>query len=214
MGELILLRHGETEWSAAGRHTGRTDVPLTARGEEQAAALAHALAQRKIHAVFTSPAQRAARTAKLAGLDGAAPDPGLWEWDYGGYEGRTTAQIQARRPGWYLWRDGVIPGDAEHPGETVDQVGERADAVLARVRPLLDAGDRAAGAARGDVAHDRGDVVLVAHGHVLRVLAARWLGLEPAGGRLLRLDTGTYSALGTEHGHPVVTGWNIPPVQP
>lgn len=213
MGELILLRHGETEWSAAGRHTGRTDVPLTARGEAQAAALAPALARRKIHAVFTSPAQRAVRTAKLAGLDGAIQDPDLWEWDYGGYEGRTTAQIRAQRPGWYLWRDGVIPGAAQHPGETLDRVGERVDAVLDRVRPLIDAGDRGAGAADPGVTHDRGDVALVAHGHVLRVLAARWLGLAPAGGRLLRLDNGTYSTLGTEHGYPVVTGWNIPPVQ-
>jgi broad specificity phosphatase PhoE len=214
MGELILLRHGETEWSAAGRHTGRTDVPLTPRGEAQAAALARVFAQRKIQAVFTSPAERAVRTAKLAGLDGASQDPGLWEWDYGGYEGRTSAQIRAQRPGWYLWRDGVIPGDAEHPGETVDQVGRRADAVLARVRPRIDAGDRAPGAADRGVAPDRGDVVLVAHGHILRVLAARWLGLEPAGGRLLRLDTGTYSTLGTEHDHPVITGWNIPPMDP
>jgi broad specificity phosphatase PhoE len=213
MGELILLRHGETEWSAAGRHTGHTDVPLTARGEAQAAALARTFAQRKVCAVFTSPAQRAVRTAKLAGLDGATPDPGLWEWDYGGYDGRTTAEIRAQRPGWYLWRDGVIPGDAEHPGETVDQVGERVDAVLDRVCPLLGASDRAGGgAAGGGAAHDPGDVVLVAHGHVLRVLAARWLGLEPAGGRLLRLDTGTYSTLGTEHGYPVITRWNIPPV--
>jgi broad specificity phosphatase PhoE len=213
MGELILLRHGETEWSAAGRHTGRTGVPLTARGEAQAAVLARALAQRKIHAVFTSPADRAVRTAKLAGLDGALQDGDLWEWDYGGYEGRTTAEIRAERPGWYLWRDGVIPGVAGHPGETVEQVGRRADAVLGRVRPLIDAGDRGAGAGgRGAGSADRGDVVLVAHGHILRVLAARWLGLEPAGGRLLRLDTGTCSALGTEHDHPVVTAWNIPPV--
>ncbi len=212
MGELILLRHGETEWSATGRHTGRTDVPLTPRGEAQAAALARAFARRKIQAVFTSPAERAVRTAKLAGLDGARQDPDLWEWDYGGYEGRTTAQIRAQRPGWYLWRDGVIPGDAGHPGETVDQVGRRADAVLGRVRPLLGAGEDAA--AGGGQGHDRGDVVLVAHGHILRVLAARWLGLPPAGGRLLRLDTGTCSALGTEHGYPVIAGWNIPPMDP
>ena len=105
------------------------------------------------------------------------PDPDLWEWDYGGYEGRTTQEIQAGRPGWYLWRDGVIPGDADHPGETVEQVGERADRVLARVRPLL----------------ERGNVALVAHAHVLRVLTARWLQLEPSGGRLFRLDTGTIS---------------------
>jgi len=195
MGELILLRHGETEWSASGQHTGRTDIPLTARGEAAAAALAPALAQRPIHAVFTSPASRAVRTAELAGLHDAKLDSDLQEWDYGGYEGRTTPQIQQDRPGWYLWRDGVIPGDAAHPGETVAQVGARADAVLARVRPLL----------------ADGDVALVAHGHILRVLTARWLELAPDGGRLFRLDTGTVSTLGTEHGYPVITAWNLPP---
>jgi broad specificity phosphatase PhoE len=195
MGELILLRHGETEWSRAGRHTGRTDIPLTPAGEAAAAALAPALASRPIRAAFTSPAQRAVRTAELAGLAQAKPDPDLQEWDYGGYEGVTTAEIRKQRPGWYLWRDGVVPGDDEHPGETVGQVGARADAVLARVRPLL----------------AEGDVALVAHAHVLRVLTARWLGLEPAGGRLFRLDTGTLSTLGTEHGEPVILSWNVPP---
>jgi broad specificity phosphatase PhoE len=195
MGELILLRHGETEWSASGRHTGRTDIPLTPRGEAAAAALAPVLARRQIQAAFTSPAGRAVRTAELAGLQDAKPDPDLWEWDYGGYEGRTTTQIQADRPGWYLWRDGVIPGDADHPGETVEQVGARTDTVLARVRPLL------AG----------GDVALVAHGHVLRVLTARWLQLDADDGRLFRLDTGTYSTLGTEHDYPVISTWNVPP---
>jgi broad specificity phosphatase PhoE len=198
MGELILLRHGETEWSASGRHTGRTDVPLTPRGEAAAAALAPALAKRDIGAVFTSPAQRAVRTAELAGLRGAKTDPDLWEWDYGGYEGLTTAQIQATHPDWLLFRDGVIPGDAGHPGETAEQVGARTDAVLARVRPLL----------------AEADVALVAHGHVLRVLAARWLQLPPDGGRLFRLDTGTYSTLGTEHdedNEPVIMSWNVPP---
>ena len=199
MGELILLRHGETEWSASGRHTGRTDIPLTARGEAAAAVLAPALASRQISAVFTSPAGRAVRTAELAGLRAPKIDPDLQEWDYGGYEGRTTAQIQADRPGWYLWRDGVIPGHASHPGETIAQVGARADAVLARVRPLLASDDGA-------------DVALVAHGHLLRVLTARWLELEPAGGRLFRLDTGTISTLGTEHDKPVISSWNVPPV--
>jgi probable phosphoglycerate mutase len=194
MGELILVRHGETEWSKAGRHTGRTDILLTADGEAQAAELAPVLARLKIRAVFTSTATRAVRTAELAGLTGARQDPDLQEWDYGGYEGRTTADIQAGRPGWYLWRDGVIPGDAAHPGETVDQVGARVDAVLARVRPLL----------------DEGDVALVAHGHLLRVLTARWLGLEAAGGRLFRLDTGTLCSLGTEHDEPVIHTWNVP----
>jgi broad specificity phosphatase PhoE len=195
MGQLILLRHGETKWSASGQHTGRTDIPLTPRGEAAAAALAPALAKRPIRAAFTSPASRAARTAELAGLHDAKPDPDLLEWDYGGYEGRTTPQIQEERPGWYLWRDGVIPGDAAHPGETVAQVGARADAVLARVRPLL----------------ADGDVALVAHGHILRVLTARWLELDPDGGRLFRLDTGTFSTLGTEHDRPVITAWNLPP---
>jgi len=195
MGDLILLRHGETEWSLAGRHTGRTDIPLTPRGEAAAAALAPMLAKRHIVAAFSSPAERAARTAELAGLADAKPDPDLWEWDYGGYEGLTTAQIQEQRPGWSLWRDGVIPGDAEHPGETVEQVGERVDRVLARVAPLL----------------ADGDVALVAHGHVLRVLTARYLRLPPDDGRLFRLDTGTVSTLGTEHDEPVIVSWNVPP---
>jgi broad specificity phosphatase PhoE len=195
MGELIVLRHGETAWSRDLRHTGRTDVPLTPAGEAAAAALAPALVARKIRATFTSPARRAVLTASLAGLTGATTDPDLLEWDYGGYEGRTTAEIRTERPGWYLWRDGVIPGDAAHPGETIDQVGARADAVLARVTPLL----------------ADGDVALVAHGHLLRVLTARWLRLEPAAGRLFRLDTGTLSTLGTEHDEPVISSWNVPP---
>jgi broad specificity phosphatase PhoE len=195
MGDLILLRHGETEWSQAGKHTGRTDIPLTAHGAAAAAALAPLLARRDIVAVFSSPAQRAARTAELAGLTNVKQDPDLWEWDYGGYEGRTTPQIKAQRPGWDLWRDGVTPGDAAHPGETVQQVGERVDRVLARVHPIL----------------ADGDVALVAHGHVLRVLAARYLRLEPSEGKLFRLDTGTVSALGMEHDQPVILSWNVPP---
>jgi broad specificity phosphatase PhoE len=198
MGDLIVLRHGETEWSLAGQHTGRTDIPLTPRGEAAAAALAPMLARRHIVAAFSSPAQRAARTAELAlggGLADAKPDPDLWEWDYGGYEGLTTRQIQERRPGWYLWRDGVIPGDAAHPGETVQQVGARVDRVLARVESLL----------------ADGDVALVAHGHVLRVLTARYLQLEPSDGKLFRLDTGTVSTLGHEHDEPVILSWNVPP---
>jgi broad specificity phosphatase PhoE len=195
MGDLIVLRHGETEWSLAGQHTGRTDIPLTLRGEAAAAALAPMLARRHVVAAFSSPAQRAARTAELAGLADAKPDPDLWEWDYGGYEGLTTRQIQELRPGWYLWRDGVIPGDAAYPGETVEQVGARADRVLARVEPLL----------------ADGDVVLAAHGHVLRVLTARYLQLEPSDGRLFRLDTGTISTLGHEHDEPIILSWNVPP---
>lgn len=198
MGDLILARHGETGWSRVGRHTGRTDIPLTAAGEAAAAALAPLLAKRQIAAVLTSPAQRAVRTAELA-LGGAAADAehdqDLWEWDYGGYEGQTSDQIQAVHPGWYLWRDGVIGGDAAHRGETVRDVGTRTDRVLARARPLL----------------RDGDVVLVAHGHVLRVLTARWLGLRPADGRLFRLDTGTMSVLGAEHAEPVIITWNLAP---
>jgi broad specificity phosphatase PhoE len=201
MGELILLRHGQTEWSQAGKHTGRTDVPLTARGIADAAALAPMLARRKIAAVFTSPASRATKTAQLAGLDGdggrypVKTDPDLWEWDYGGYEGLMTVQIREQRPGWYLWREGVIPGDADHPGESVESVGARVDRVLKRARAHL----------------DEGDVALAAHGHVLRVLTARWLGLPPVDGRLFRLDTGTVSTLGTEHDEPVILTWNVPP---
>jgi len=195
MGDLILLRHGETAWSKSGQHTGRTDIPLTANGEAAAKALAPVLARRDIVAVFTSPAQRATTTAALAGLVGAQEDPDLWEWDYGGYEGLTTPQIQEEHPGWNLWRDGVIPGDAAHPGETVEQVGQRVDRVLSRAEPLL----------------ADGDVVLVAHGHVLRVLAARYLLLDPSCGRLFRLDTGTISTLSNEHADPIIASWNVPP---
>jgi len=195
MSDLILLRHGETEWSLAGKHTGRTDIPLTPRGEAAAAALAPLLARRDIVAVFTSPARRAVTTAALAGLADAKPDPDLWEWDYGGYEGLTTQQIRKTRPGWYLWRDGVIPGDAGHPGETIEQVAHRVSRLLAQVVPLL----------------ADGDVALVAHGHVLRVLTACYLRVAPAAGRLFRLDTGTVSTLGTEHGEPVISSWNVPP---
>ena len=195
MGDLILLRHGETEWSKAGRHTGRTDIPLTPAGEAAAAALAPLLAGHDIVATFCSPAQRAIRTAQLAGLADIKQDPDLWEWDYGGYEGLTTAQIRVQRPGWYLWRDGVVPGDAAHPGETVQHVGERVDRVLAQAEPLM----------------ARGDVALVAHGHVLRVLTARYLLLDPSDGKLFRLDTGTVSTLGHEHGEPVILSWNVPP---
>ena len=201
MGDLILLRHGQTEWSKAGKHTGRTDVPLTTVGAASAASLVPMLAKRQIVAVFTSPASRAVWTAELADLEGAGgrypvkQDPDLWEWDYGGYEGLTTSQIRETRPGWYLWRDGVIRGDADHPGETIEQVAHRVGRMLARVVPLL----------------ADGDVALVAHGHVLRVLTACYLRLPPADGRLFRLDTGTVSTLGAEHAEPVMMSWNVPP---
>jgi broad specificity phosphatase PhoE len=192
MDELILLRHGETEWSRDGRHTGRTDLSLTPKGEEQARALAPALKGKNFSLVLVSPASRARRTAELAGLTGYEVDPNLWEWDYGGYEGITTADIRKRRPGWYLWREGVIPGDAEHPGETIEQVAERADKVITRALQA------------------EGTVVLVAHGHFLRVLAARWLDLPPQDGRFFKLDTGTISALGFEHEEHAVARWNCP----
>jgi broad specificity phosphatase PhoE len=188
MGELILMRHGETEWSREGRHTGRTDLPLTSRGEEQARALVPLLAGREVVLALVSPALRARRTAELAGFTGGQSDERLWEWDYGEYEGLSTPRIREDRPGWYLWRDGVIGG------ETADQVGARVDGVLDRVRPAL----------------ADGDVLLVAHGHVLRILTARWLGLPATGGRLFKLGTGTLSALGTEHDEPVISTWNVP----
>ncbi|GII75893.1 phosphatase [Sphaerisporangium rufum] len=192
MDELILLRHGATEWSVSRRHTGRTDVPLTERGEEQARALAAVVARADPSLVLVSPARRARRTAELAGLADYELDPDLWEWDYGGYEGISTSDIREQRPGWYLWRDGVVPGDAAHPGETAAQVGARADRVIGRA---LEAA---------------GTVALVAHGHLLRVLTARWLGLAPQDGRLFGLDTGTVSVLGFEHDERVVHRWNAP----
>jgi probable phosphoglycerate mutase len=197
MGDMVLIRHGQTEWSRTRRHTGLTDIPLTEEGERQARALRPLLAAREVGRVVTSPLRRAARTAELAGLRVDETDPDLTEWDYGGYEGITTADIQAGRPGWYLWHDGIVPGGPGHPGESVEQVGERVDRVLDRLTPLLDGGGGA-------------DVVLVAHSHVLRVLTARWLGLPPAAGALFRLETATVSTLGHEHGRPVLTSWNVP----
>ncbi|OIV35738.1 histidine phosphatase family protein [Mangrovactinospora gilvigrisea] len=198
MGELLLLRHGETAWSKSGQHTSYTDLPLTERGEREAAAVAPLLAKRDIARVFVSPLHRARETARLAGLDGHDPVlvPDLHEWDYGGYEGVTTEEIHRTRPAWTLWDDGVVPGPAGHPGESPEEVGARADRVLAMV-DLANTGP--------------GDVVLVAHGHFLRVLTARRLGLEPAAGALFRLDTATLSRLGTEHGRPAMTGWNLSP---
>jgi probable phosphoglycerate mutase len=195
MSELILLRHGETEWSRSGRHTGLTDLPLTDRGEQQAVAAGERLSGRKFEVVYSSPLIRARRTAELAGLPDYRVDPDLFEWDYGGYEGITTDDIHRTRPGWYLWDDGIIPGPDDHPGETVEQVGDRVDRVLARVQPVLAGGEGA-------------DAALVASGHVLRVLCARWLGLPARDGRFFRLDTATVSRLGFEHGRPVIDGWN------
>lgn len=185
MSEVVLLRHGETEWSATGRHTGTTDVPLTAAGREQARAVAPLLAGRDFVLVLTSPLGRAAETARLAGLD-AEVDPDLCEWDYGDVDGVTTAEMRAERPGWTVW-DGPVPG-----GEQVDEVGRRADRLVERCR--------AAG----------GDVALVGHGHHLRVLAARWVGLPAVAGRLLALSTATVSVLGWEREQPVLRRWNVP----
>ncbi|WP_405923337.1 histidine phosphatase family protein [Streptomyces sp. NBC_00035] len=192
MGDLLLVRHGETEWSVSGQHTSWTDLPLTQRGEEQAKSLAPLLADRTFALALTSPLGRAIRTAELAGLYGAVPDPDLHEWDYGAYEGITTVEIHRTRPDWYLWNDGVPPGSPDHPGESPTEVGQRADRVLSRI----------------DTALADGDVVLVAHAHFLRVLAARRLGLPAADGRLFQLATGTVSRLSTEHGRPVIAQWN------
>ncbi|MFC4504345.1 MULTISPECIES: histidine phosphatase family protein [Streptomyces] len=193
MGDLLLVRHGETEWSLSGQHTSFTDLPLTDHGEEQAKSLAPLLSGRTFSLALTSPLHRALRTAELAGVTWAVPDPDLHEWDYGGYEGVTTVDIHRTRPGWDLWTDGVPPGSDGHPGESPEEIGRRADRVLARV----------------DTALPDGDVLLVAHGHFLRVLTARRLGLPPAEGRLFQLATATVSRLSTEHGRPVIAEWNV-----
>jgi broad specificity phosphatase PhoE len=192
MGELLLIRHGETAWSRTGQYGGRTDLPLTGAGVAAGRALGPLLARRQVTAAFVSPLSRAVRTAELAGLPDVKPDPDLLEWDYGGYEGMTEEQIQAARPGWDLWRDGV-EGQA---GETLRQLAARTDAVIDRVRPLL----------------RDGDVAIIGHGHLQRVLAARWLGLDPAAGRMLsHPHTGTLSALAYEHEQPVISAWNVLP---
>ncbi|MFF3349831.1 histidine phosphatase family protein [Streptomyces sp. NPDC002779] len=197
MGDLLLVRHGETSWSRSGRHTGLTDVPLTEQGREEARRLVPLIRSHRIGAAFVSPLQRARETAELIGLTSHRIDPDLREWDYGGYEGITTVEIQRERPGWFLFTDGVAPGPPEHPGESPAQVGERADRMLAKVDAAL--------------ANTEGVVVLVAHGHFLRVLTARRLGLPPANGALFQLATGTVCRLGTEHGRPVIAGWNVRP---
>ena len=192
VGEIIVLRHGQTEWSRSGQHTGVTDLPLLPEGEEKARSLAPRLADRSFVEVWTSPRQRARRTAELAGLHATAVTPDLAELDYGGYEGRTTAEISEELGReWSVWRDGIVPGDT--PGETLAQVGERVDRVLARARTRL-----------GD-----GDVALVAHGHVLRILTVRWLDLGPEDGALFALPAGAYGVLGHEHGRPVLSGWGL-----
>jgi broad specificity phosphatase PhoE len=185
--EIVLARHGETEWSRDLRHTGRTDIPLTDKGRAQAALLRDPLAGRSFARVLVSPLDRAVETCRLAGLaDQAEVSEDLLEWDYGEYEGITTAEIRESRPDWVLWRDGC-PG-----GETAADVGARVDRVIAEV---------------GDL---DGPVALFAHGHVLRVLTARWVGLEPRDGALFALGTGTLSVLGYERETRVIRRWNAP----
>jgi len=184
---IYLARHGETAWSLSGQHTGLTDLPLTKDGEDAARRLGKRLKGLSVTKVFTSPLQRAARTCELAGFGAVAQfDPDLVEWNYGKYEGLRTSEIQRTRPDWKLFRDGC-PG-----GETLDQIGTRADRVVNRVRAL------------------NGNVLLFSSGHFLRVLAARWLRLEPAAGRYFVLGTASLSALGYEHdiSEPVVQLWN------
>ncbi len=190
---IWLIRHGETEWSRSGRHTGRTDVPLTAAGEADADAVLVELAGIEPGLVLCSPMTRARETARRAGLIPDAITDDLCEWDYGAWEGRTTAEIRVELgdPTWLVWDHPVPPGQT--PGEQLDQVGHRVEAVLARCAPVI--------------AEER-DCVLVAHGHVLRILTARWLGLPPIDGRLFALDPARLSALGFEHEQHVITCWN------
>jgi probable phosphoglycerate mutase len=185
VGDLLLVRHGQTEWSRTHKHTGRTDVPLTPYGERQAVSLRPALGRRTLVAVFASPLQRAARTAELA-MGRAETDPDLVEWDNGDYEGRTTHEIRQDRPGWWIWTDGA-PG-----GESWEQVGVRCARTLTRVRPLL----------------TQGDVALFGHGHALRALAAVWVELPAWQGGIFTQDAGSVSVLGYYRGHPVVKSWN------
>jgi probable phosphoglycerate mutase len=184
---LYLARHGETAWSLSGQHTGLTDLPLTERGERNARQLGERMKGLTFARMFTSPLQRAARTCELAGFGEAAEvEPGLLEWDYGRYEGRTTADVHRERPGWYLFRDGCPDG------ESPEQVGARADRVVSRVRAV------------------QGDVLLFSSGQFLRVLAARWLGLPPGAGRYFLLSTASLSALGYEHNlsQPAIRLWD------
>jgi probable phosphoglycerate mutase len=186
--QLWLVRHGETEWSASGRHTGRTDIALTEAGERQARAVRDVLGDLAPALVLCSPLRRALDTARLAQLHVDEVTDDLAEWDYGAYEGRTTGEIRAEKPNWSLWADGV-PG-----GETARQVAERADRVLTRAAHAL----------------ERGPVVLVGHGHFSRVLGARWIGLPVSGGGNLLLGTAAPSLLGAQYGVPVITRWNLP----
>jgi broad specificity phosphatase PhoE len=195
-GKLVLLRHGETEWSKQGRHTGLTDIPLTSRGEDLARAAGQLVTGYDFSLVLTSPLQRARRTAELAGLD-AAVDPLLVEWDYGGYEGRTTREIRAELGyNWSAFTHGVVRGQT--PGETVEEVAARASRVLTRVLPAM------AG----------GDVALVAHGHFLRILTAVYLRLAPRFGAQITLDAGSVSVLSFYREQPAILSWNYGPELP
>ena len=194
---VYLARHGETAWTISHQHTGRSDLPLTPHGEAEATRLGQRLQGLTFAAVLTSPLRRAVRTCELAGFGSAAQiDPDLVEWNYGAYEGRTSAEIHVERPDWELFRDGA-PG-----GESPEQIGARADRVIRRVRAV------------------DGNTLLFSSGHFLRVFAARWLGLPPGAGRYFFLGTASLSALGYEHDHsdPVIRLWNEmllqPPVSP
>lgn len=182
---VVLIRHGETAWSLSGQHTGRTDIPLTAHGEEVARRLAPVLAGFRFRQVLCSPLRRARATCDLAGLGGQAEiDPDLLEWDYGAYEGHTPAEIRAHAPGWLVFRDGCPDG------ESPEAIGARVDRVIEKVRAR------------------EGPVALFAHGHVLRVLGARWIGLPPAGGAHFLLDTATLTVLSWYQGVPAIRCWN------
>ena len=185
---LWLIRHGETEWSLSGAHTSRTDIPLTDHGRKRAEELRDYLKGTKFDAVFESPMQRARETCAIAGFGAqAVVENGLKEWDYGVYEGKTTKEIQAEIPGWSVWKNEIVGG------ETVDHVGERADGVIAKALATAPAG---------------GKVALFAHAHILRILAARWIGLAAAGGSLLALGTGSVSVMGWERETRVISSWN------
>lgn len=187
----VLVRHGQTEWSRTGRHTGRTDVPLDDHGRSQAEAVGEVLAAEEFRSVLSSPLSRALDTCKLAGYGAVAEvDADLAEWDYGGYEGRTSADIRSEVGGWSLWNDGV-PG-----GETIGEVSERALRVVKRIE------------------QSPGETLIFAHGHLLRVLAAVWAGLAPEDGRRLVLAAGSVSRLGWEHGLRALTAWNLQTGQP
>ena len=185
MRELWLIRHGETEWSRSGAHTGVSDIPLTAAGRDEATAVGRYLEPRHFALVLVSPLGRARETCRLAGYPDAEIDADLREWDYGDYEGLTTPEIQAGRPAWSLWTDGVPNG------ETITQVAARAERAIARALPV------------------ERDVALFAHGHILRVLTACWLGLPPQDGSLFALGTAAVSTLGYEHQTRVITRWNL-----